>query len=353
MHVKHKRSFASDGNERTKRRKSNEEQYAASVAKEDMKKGGVTIRPIETERSRIALGKVDMSRVKLVRSKELESPFLVPASPHMASIKYDFTAESVYNTLINSCRRAYELLDAIDTDAIESDSSDSTSSFSDVESDFGQAGWKRDPAVIIKPRVEDTIRPATTNVSEPCPSTMFVEQQTSPPPEVSMTMDEALTVCKFSRCVAIECTVSFAYLTGPSLTLCFSHRLMTLAVSPYTVVHSNAAYGQLTGLSSANILGKPLFNSLGDSNAPTLARCAESSAAGKDVEFSILGNDSKPIECHMKVTPIVSSVHSSLKVTHYAVDLTALGAANDEASLQAVAQQAASNDHRLATTVVG
>jgi hypothetical protein len=130
---------------------------------------------------------------------------------------------------------------------------------------------------------------------------------------------------------------------------------MTLAASPYTVVHSNAAYGQLTGLSSANILGKPLFNSLGDSNAPTLASCAESSSAGKDVLFSILGNDSKPIECHMKVTPIVSSVHNSLKVTHYAVDLTAMRdeMSNDEASLQAVAQQAASNDHRLATTVVG
>jgi hypothetical protein len=197
MHVK--RSFSSDSNERTKRRKLNEEQYAASVAKEDMEKGGATIRPIETERSRIALGKVDMSRVKLVRSEEVESsPFLIPASPHMAHIKYDFTAESVYNTLINSCRRAYELLDAIDT---ESDSSDSTSSFSDVESDFGQ-GWKKDAAVIIKPRIEDSI-PATTTASEPCPSTMFVEQEASPPPEVSMTMNEALTVCKFSRCVAI------------------------------------------------------------------------------------------------------------------------------------------------------
>lgn len=125
---------------------------------------------------------------------------------------------------------------------------------------------------------------------------------------------------------------------------------MTLATAPYTVVHSNAACEQLTGLSSAKILGKPLFN--GGKDDPSLASCAESSAAGRDVEFTMLGNDKKPIGCHMKVTPIVSSVKNAPTVTHYAVDLTAIG--QSQSSLEAVALQArASNNQSLATTVVG
>ena len=130
-------------------------------------------------------------------------------------------------------------------------------------------------------------------------------------------------------------------------------RLMTLATSPYTVVHSNAACGHLTGLSSANILGKPLFNSIGTAETPSLASCAESSAAGKDVSFSVISNDKKTIPCQMKVTPIVSSVHSTAKVTHYAVDFTSVGDKTaNEASLESMAQDG-SGDRGLATTVVG
>lgn len=129
---------------------------------------------------------------------------------------------------------------------------------------------------------------------------------------------------------------------------------MTLATSPYTVVHSNAACGHLTGLSSANILGKPLYNSLGTAGIPSLASCAESSAAGNDVAFSVMSNDKKTIPCKMKVTPIVSSVHNAPKVTHYAVDFTAVGDETaNEASLEAATQQSSADRGALATTVVG
>jgi len=192
MHMKHKRS-SSDSHERTKRRKLNEEHYAASVAKEDMKRGGLRVRPIETEKSRIALGKVDMSRVTLKPSKDLESsPFLIPGSESMSHIKYDFDAESVYKSLVDSCRRAYELLDAVDTD-------DSTSSFSDTESDFSQ-GFSKE-TVVLKPRVDDLI--PTTTVTEQSHSAMIVDQEVPSPPAISMTMEEALTVCSFSRYVAL------------------------------------------------------------------------------------------------------------------------------------------------------
>jgi len=133
--------------------------------------------------------------------------------------------------------------------------------------------------------------------------------------------------------------------------LFFAARLMTLATSPYTVVHSNAACGHLTGLSSANILGKPLFNSLGTKETPSLASCAESSAAGNDVAFSVVSSDKKTIPCHMKVTPIVSSIRNAPKVTHYVIDFTTVGDKSaNVASLQAVAQESSAG---IATTVVG
>jgi len=127
---------------------------------------------------------------------------------------------------------------------------------------------------------------------------------------------------------------------------------MTLATAPYTVVHYNAACGRLTGLSSANMLGKPLFNSLGNPESVSLASCAESSADGKDIPFSVVGKDKKTIECLIKVTPIVSSVQSTPKVTHYAVDFTVVGDGTN-ANLQQVAEESASSLQALVTTVVG
>ena len=190
MHLKHKRS-SPDSNERAKRHKHDEEQYAASVAKDDMKRGGLRVRPIETERSRISLGKVDMNRVTFLRSNDVESsPFLIQASQPGAHINYDFASESVYNALVDSCRRVYELLDAVDTD-------DTTSSFSETASHLGR-DFSED-SVVLEPRVDDSILSAT--VAKPSPA-VIVEQEVSSPPEVSMTMEEALAVCSFSRYVA-------------------------------------------------------------------------------------------------------------------------------------------------------
>lgn len=42
-----------------------------------------------------------------------------------------------------------------------------------------------------------------------------------------------------------------------------SPRLVTLAFSPYIVVHVNVAYTRLTGFSSAKALGRPLYECLG------------------------------------------------------------------------------------------
>lgn len=192
--MKHKRHIVSDGNERNKRQKLNEEQYAASVAKETVKKAGRKVRPIDTNRSRICLGKVDMSRVQLVRSKDIESsPFLIPSSQPLTEIKYDYSTESVYNALLDSCRVAYELLDAVDMDSTDSAS---TSSFSDTESDDSQGSNKE--RVVLTPRVDDSAPVVTQHFIS-----TVMEPEVSTPPAVSMTMEEALTVCNISRYVFI------------------------------------------------------------------------------------------------------------------------------------------------------
>jgi hypothetical protein len=131
-----------------------------------------------------------MSRVKLVRSKDVESsPFLIPASQPFTQINYDFATESVYNTLVESCRRAYELLDAVDTE------SESTSSFSDTDSDDSQGCSKE--MIAIKPRIDD-VAPI---VAQPAISASVAEPEVSTLPAVTMAMEEALTVCNFSRYV--------------------------------------------------------------------------------------------------------------------------------------------------------
>lgn len=48
-----------------------------------------------------------------------------------------------------------------------------------------------------------------------------------------------------------------------------AHRLVTLSFAPFLVVHVNAAYTQLTGIRSADILGKPFCEAIQD---PTCKR---------------------------------------------------------------------------------
>jgi hypothetical protein len=127
------------------------------------------------------------------------------------------------------------------------------------------------------------------------------------------------------------------------------------------VVHSNAAFEQLTGLHSSKILGKPLYSLVkeeGASDHPSLASCAASSAKGRDIFMSIVGKQN--IKCQIKVTPVVSLMHSGQVkpdrvVTHYAMDF--LSVEEEPTSVrrnqQIVSQGSIPNNPGLHATVVG
>ena len=141
---------------------------------------------------------------------------------------------------------------------------------------------------------------------------------------------------------------------------------MALSTPPYTVVHTNAAFGHLTGLHSNNILGETLHNLLkneGASGLLSLSSCAASSATGHDTLMSIVQNHSEmAVKCQMKVTPIVSFKHNPYveldhTITHYAVDFTAVGdeltSSTAPIDKQFVSQGDNPSNHGLHTTIVG
>lgn len=196
FHVKHKRNFTSDSGGRAKRNKLNDEQqYAAVVAKANIARAGLAI-PVLRAKSRgpraISLGMVDTTKVKLVFAQEVAaSPFLIPTTLERSSteIMHNFTTDfgDVYIEMLDSCRNAYF--------GVDDEVSDSTSSFSDTDSDDTCTSSK---SLDLNPRIDDSL--ATGDPVAQLPS--LTAQAISCSPALSMTMEEALTVCKCSRYVS-------------------------------------------------------------------------------------------------------------------------------------------------------
>jgi hypothetical protein len=150
---------------------------------------------------------------------------------------------------------------------------------------------------------------------------------------------------------------------------------MALSTPPYTVVHTNAAFGHLTGLDSSQIIGKTLQNLLKEEGASehlSLASCAASSATGLDTLMSIVQKQNKEasnensemaVKCQMKVTPIVSFMHNNTHVkpdrmvTHYAVDFAAVGdeptSSTAPSNQQIISQGISPSNWGLHTMIVG
>lgn len=185
LKVKHKRHSTLDCAGRAKRKKLNEENFAASVAKEDIIRAGLTV-PVLRAASRgpraISLGKVDATTVKLVFSHEVAaSPFLFPAS----TFPTDFgSLYDSYIQMFDSCRNAYTEVDA--------GASDSLDSFSDTQSDTSTSS----ESLPLNPRIDDSLAVKKSLLVERPNDTA---QTVSCYSAVSMTMEEALTVCKSSR----------------------------------------------------------------------------------------------------------------------------------------------------------
>mmetsp|Transcript_12090 Transcript_12090/g.17187 ORF Transcript_12090/g.17187 Transcript_12090/m.17187 type:complete len:432 (+) Transcript_12090:233-1528(+) len=315
-----------------KRQKLQEKEYEASNVRADLKKAGMAYPSITVGRSRvIPLGKVDMSKVELVHSKNVESsPFLTEALPK------SYTTYFASNIGFASCKFASQTMEAYrsrsdrqdNASEVASTASNSSLTLSDNESDDNSS-----PEVSINPRLDDAVM---TNLDEKSDySSIKDPHQASCGP--SFSIEEALTP-----------------LSEP--------RLVTLSSKPYTVVHVNAAFTRMTGMKSDCVIGNSLWKILAPSPSDTTPTTngisndklsLETCAAGDEVNITILqpghqqqhnnnnNNQNEDVSsssllqvqqfpqqqpvlpekgalnCNMRVMPIVSS--NSL--THYAVDV--------------------------------
>jgi hypothetical protein len=208
LQLKHKRHSTSDCAGRSKRKKLNEEHFAASVAKDDITRAGLAV-PVLRAASRgpraISLGKVDATTVKLVFSHEVAaSPFLFPASifPTDFGSLYDS-----YTQMFDSCRNAYTEVDP--------EVSDSLDSLSDTQSDTSTSSEK----FPLNPRIDDSL---ALNESPLLKRPNHTAKTVSCSSAVSMTMEEALTVCNSSRYASNHAIfIIFSLSTSFSLILTF------------------------------------------------------------------------------------------------------------------------------------
>ena len=93
------------------------------------------------------------------------------------------------------------------------------------------------------------------------------------------------------------------------------HRLVSLSSPPYIIIHVNGAYGQLTGLTSAETLGRTVGDLVvrsSQSKNLVLAACAASSSEGRDVSVDAISkrDDTALLRGKIRVTPIVPSLNA-------------------------------------------
>jgi hypothetical protein len=284
-----------DTEERNKRRKISESNYAAATVKADLVRAGRSYPLVNTKRSRIHPG-IDLSKVHLISSKSVESsPFLHAVSCGWTSVRYDVLTDfgTVYGDMLSQTAASYQPGIVTPRRSTSPAGSDSSSSLSDTESD--DSGGSAN-LLVGNARLDES------NMEHSTPAD---EQQTtrciSCPPSVCITMEEALGVCDSSR-------------------------LITLSSPPYKIVFCNAAFAALTGLSSDETLGKSLLDIAvqGKPGKISLESCAASSSEGDSTTVFCRQDSSASIKCGMKVTPIksVSDAHELNDITHFAVDLS-------------------------------
>jgi len=144
---------------------------------------------------------------------------------------------------------------------------------SDTESDDSQ---EQSIALGIPARLEDAIR------AQHEPTRAMNRYANS---EIRRVDDTEETKTSFKK------SISALMCLGDALVSCPTPRIVTQAKAPFLIVHANAAYTRLTGVSSSNLLGKPLSKVLASSpqhpQGLCLANCAEMSSMGKEVYVRI------------------------------------------------------------------
>eukprot|EP00957_Ditylum_brightwellii_P032703 2479097-Ditylum_brightwellii.AAC.1 len=277
-----------DANDSAKRLKIAETQYAAATAKFVLESAGMPSQPtLGGARSGrvLPLGSVDMSNIKLQSSSQNSSPPLKGRRSTSSIYECDMRlfSEAIQSTrpfyrfprtrlgkgLANSGNISSKVsrspaIPSEDESLTGSDDSaaNSTGVASDTESDDSQ---ENSIALGIPARLEDTIGFAEDKLHASKNITFVSKQE--------------------SKLLIKQQSISALMSLGDALMSCSTARVVTQATPPFLIVHANAAYARLTGISSDLILGKPISTTLVSSQPQelSLANCAEMSSMGKEI----------------------------------------------------------------------
>ncbi len=116
-------------------------------------------------------------------------------------------------------------------------------------------------------------------------------------------------------------------------------RLVTKSSAPFSVIHANAAFLRMSGKQGTEVvLGTPFLSLLEStttgSSRVSLTECMIASSMGNDLKLFLLppsrnaddapSSTIQPVECHIRVSPIVARKTESrevMSVTHFAIEL--------------------------------
>ena len=98
------------------------------------------------------------------------------------------------------------------------------------------------------------------------------------------------------------------------------HRIIVIAEAPYTLVHCNAAFLEMTGIASSKVLGRPLVDALDEQTLDTGKDCW--SLHHKDLHLrcssSKMASGTPSVTCRARLSPIGAQLET---VTHIAIEL--------------------------------
>ena len=329
-----------------KRRKRNELEFAAASVKADLARAGIEYTEINKNIEKTTCLKdisISLKGVQLIHSNDFKSS-LVTSSISGASSIYD------YQLMARSCRDAYphgdlSQLKSSKSFAESQDSDRSTSSVSDTESDSGSSNGNLNQTTVLflPPLLDDSFETSKasnlplSNISGSC---NIISCSTN-----AVTMGEAMQLSTTARygatfewdnAVAIQTPQTNHFASLLSL-----FRLVVSSCTPYPILHANAAFFRFSGMTPSAVLGAS-FTSLqeqeeAESNQRrplSLPECMVSSSSGNNRKFVLVAADDaeKPIQCRIKVSPIVARKTETSEVTsmtHFAIDFVEDGESPD------------------------
>ncbi|KAG7359895.1 hypothetical protein IV203_034993 [Nitzschia inconspicua] len=301
-----------------KRQKTNDMCFAATTAGDDLERAGMEFKTVNREMEEVQVPgtqgssfRIKLKGVRLIHSKEVSGPLI-------SSNVSKNTTVGDYMELFRAIRDYYPTPSRAHMKSLEQtpnrdgSSSSDTSSVSDTESDSESDNinnGRHDQLLFLPPRVEDSLdqtKVAKWNIAETISSPCNVISSAS---NVT-TMAESLQLSK-------------------------EPRLVTLSTEPYSIIHANAAFMRLSGrdhndpvlgTSFRNLLDPEANDSLDDVN---LTSCMVSSSSGSFSKLFLRPKastlqDQIPVECSMRVSPIVERKTLNREVTtvsHFAIEL--------------------------------